>query len=632
MNAGLALYRRYEAYRAERDLFDCLRAYGETVEATPADHPDLARWRSQMSAPARELYLLTGNEADLALAVSFAAAGAHGTDDGGAWFNLGMALSLAHELEVLAGEDRNCGRAAEDAFRQAVLSERTAPWNRAAAAVRLARLSAGRADWEAADAAYGEALRLLPVLTGRDLGWDSRQRQLSRLAGLGVDAAAVALRRHDRARALLILEQARAVLIGQSVEQQHHVAAVRRVDEGLADEFEQLAELLGADTAAASEMNADLVTFADPAEARRALARRWNDVVDTIRRTVPGQERFLAPPEIGELLAACADGPVVVVNASRHRCDALVLRSNRIDVVPLPDSVWEEGNRCAERFLEATAANDDGTNGVIVKTLDWLWMQIAEPVLDALGPAVSRVWWIPAGVLSALPLHMAQSEDGLPGVLDRVVSSFAPTVRALTQARRRPTTRPESDLLVVAMPETPGHRSLPRAAQEAADIARHVDGRTTCLEDADAETVRDALMHAAWAHFVCHALANLVDPAAGALLFARGRLAVREIAALPRLDRYLAYLSACSTAKGAGLLADEAMHLASAFLLIGFRSVVGTLWQVEDDAARRVADDFHSALRKGKEPAVALHEAVVSLRAAYPRMPALWAGFAYFGP
>lgn len=250
MNAGLALYRRYEAYRAEGDLFDCLRAYGETVEATPADHPDLARWRSQMSAPARELYLLTGDEADLDLAVSSAAAGAHGTDDGGAWFNLGMALSLAHERDVLASEDRNCGRAAEDAFRQAVLSERTAPWNRAAAAVRLARLSAGRADWEAADAAYGEALRLLPVLTGRDLGWDSRQRQLSHLAGLGVDAAAVALRQHDRARALLILEQARGVLIGQSVEQQHDVAAVRRVDEGLADEFERLAGLLGADTAA----------------------------------------------------------------------------------------------------------------------------------------------------------------------------------------------------------------------------------------------------------------------------------------------------------------------------------------------------------------------------------------------
>jgi CHAT domain-containing protein len=635
MNLGLALYRRFEAYGIESDLRECLRSYAETVEATPSTHPDRDRWLSQLSAPLREFYLLTGADEDLTAAIASAAEAVRGAGDGGAWFNLGMALSLLYEREKLNERDTDAGRAAEGAFAQAVMLDGTAPWIRAAAAVRLARLSGERGTWAIADAAYGEALNLLPVLTSRQLGWDSRQRQLARLAGLGADAAAVAVQLGDKERAVLILEQARGILIGQSIEQQQDVAAIRQVDERLADEFLRLSELLAADTEAASEVNADLTTFADPTAARRDLATRWEAVIETIRRTVTGQERFLAPPEIGDLLTVSADGPVVIVNLSRHRCDAVILRDNDIEIIPLSESAWREGGLLAEKYLAATAVNDEGTNEVVRDTLDWLWKIIADPVIEKLSPSVQRVWWMPTGVLSALPLHAAQSkEDGGPAVMDRVVSSTTTTLRALVDARSRPAEKPDAETLIVAMSETPGHKPLFRAAQEVEDVAGHVGGRVRTLKDGNASSlaVRDGLRTAVWAHLVCHAISNLVNPQSGALLLAHGRLTVRDIAALPRRHRYLAYVSACTTAQSGGLLVDEAMHLASAFQLIGFRTVIGTLWQVDDDAARQVANSYYSQLSSGQEPAVALHNAVRDLRNQYPQGPALWAGFVHFGP
>jgi hypothetical protein len=51
------------------------------------------------------------------------------------------------------------------------------------------------------------------------------------------------------------------------------------------------------------------------------------------------------------------------------------------------------------------------------------------------------MWWVPTGNLSYLPLHAAGRDDEC--VLDRVVSSYTPTVRSLLasgSARRGATT------------------------------------------------------------------------------------------------------------------------------------------------------------------------------------------------
>jgi CHAT domain-containing protein len=62
-------------------------------------------------------------------------------------------------------------------------------------------------------------------------------------------------------------------------------------------------------------------------------------------------------------------------------------------------------------------------------------------------------------------------------------------------------------------------------------------------------------------------------------------LTVKELVAkkLHQNPPFLAYLSACSTAKNqAEVLQDEGLHLMAACQLAGFQHVIGSLWAVSD--------------------------------------------------
>jgi CHAT domain-containing protein len=106
-----------------------------------------------------------------------------------------------------------------------------------------------------------------------------------------------------------------------------------------------------------------------------------------------------------------------------------------------------------------------------------------------------------------------------------------------------------------------------------------------------------------------------------------------------RLDRaQLAYLSSCSTAlTGTAELADEAIHLTTAFQLAGYPHVIGTMWVIGDRSATMVADAFYGylATRLGNidttRAADALHHAIRAMRDRFPEDPFLWAGYLHAG-
>jgi hypothetical protein len=103
------------------------------------------------------------------------------------------------------------------------------------------------------------------------------------------------------------------------------------------------------------------------------------------------------------------------------------------------------------------------------------------------------------GLLSFLPLHAAGHHetrfDPVPAtVIDRAVSSYTPTIRALLHARRTRTIRSEdragpigvkNRMLAVAMPHTPGVSDLPGAQTEVAGLQRRFPGEVTVLTGAN---------------------------------------------------------------------------------------------------------------------------------------------------
>ncbi|WP_157520858.1 CHAT domain-containing protein [Herbidospora daliensis] len=517
------------------------------------------------------------------------------------------------------------GRATEADAREAVeiltrgaRDEGSAPQHRIEAYRALAYAHAGLGDHPAALDAMDRAVALFPAVAPWRLAREGRTRALGRHGELASEAAAAALDAGDPGRALTYLEQARVLLLGEALRMR---SDLHDLDPGDAAEFLRIRDLLTAET----EEKPGHLPLLDSSGERLRLSRAFDDLLARIRRDHPG---FLVPPRLDGLLAQAAEGPIVLVSASAWRGDALIATPEGVRHVPLPGLRHDDAVRWA-RGLDADSAP---ANTFLFPLLSWLWDTVAGPVLAALDPAPgSRLWWCPAGALASLPLHAAGRHlEGGPRVGDRVVSSYTATVRALGHARTR---RPGvGGALIVAVPEADGHVPLPGTVRELEKVAGHL-GRAGIPVGTPtrAAAILEALPASSVVHVAAHASAD-AQPWNGGVQLAGERLTVGEIARLDLSGAGLAYLSACETGVTRLGLADEAVHLAGAFQVAGFPQVVGSLWQVKDRIAARVADRvYDTALPDLGRVPHALHAAVERIREDYPSSPALWAAFTHHG-
>ena len=139
-------------------------------------------------------------------------------------------------------------------------------------------------------------------------------------------------------------------------------------------------------------------------------------------------------------------------------------------------------------------------------------------------------------------------------------------------------------------------------------------------------------------HLAAHAVANEVEPDRAALVLAAGNRdedglwQAREIRRT-RLNADVIVLSACET--GVGRLQGEegVMNLARTFLSSGAKSVVASLWSVEDRSTATIMESFYEHLAAGLSVSEALRQAQLDFMKDYGPMakPSLWAGFEVIG-
>ncbi|MEU5952536.1 CHAT domain-containing protein [Streptomyces sp. NPDC047525] len=578
--------------------------------------------------------------------------------------------NLGKILRVLStGRGRRAALAeAADVFREAALEPRCAPSERLDAARSWGDTSAELGDWDRALDGYVVAVDLLHSVAPRHLVRDDQELLLGRTVGLGAAAAACAVRCGRPQLAVGLLEQARGVLLSHAFDADSDLTRLRETAPDLADRFEELRDALDTATEGRDPLGAEFLgegplhtsrAYDAQADRRQQLAAEWRELTDRIRAAHPelGLLRPVREWHEHELRATAAAGPVVLVNVSPHGSDALVVSEHSIDTVPLPGLTPEATTAHRKAFQDALERVEaPGTSRkqslraqhVVRDTLAWLWQVVTGPVLDHLafratptGP-LPRVWWSPAGALGTMPLHAAAPVDGASGALDRAISSYTPNLRALHHARQRAARPAGTGALVVAVGEATGFPPLPAAHREAEHLAGLLPG-PEMLTGASAthSAVVSALHRHAYAHFACHAVGDLERPSGSRLVLhdhTERPLTVRDLARLRLPSVRLVYLSACDTLRTSPELADEAVHIVSAFQIAGFPHVVGSLWHVDDTIGARVAQDVYEALSKGggaldvDRTAEALHSTVRALRDTYPQTPSLWACQVHAGP
>jgi CHAT domain-containing protein len=140
-------------------------------------------------------------------------------------------------------------------------------------------------------------------------------------------------------------------------------------------------------------------------------------------------------------------------------------------------------------------------------------------------------------------------------------------------------------------------------------------------------------------HLAVHGFADSIFPDRAALVLLTDRVAgddgflqSSEVADL-RFNADLIVLSACETAVGALEGEEGIANLSRAFLLAGARTVISTLWQVDDDASLFLMKHFYAHLAAHKTPAFALTAAKRDFLRTFgsKTVPFEWAAFGVEG-
>ncbi|TFK16796.1 hypothetical protein FA15DRAFT_661907 [Coprinopsis marcescibilis] len=335
------------------------------------------------------------------------------------------------------------------------------------------------------------------------------------------------------------------------------------------------------------------------------LAKEWDNVLDTIRSTVPGFENFLLPPSCSTLLQNLPDsGWVIVINVHEDRSDALALRAglDKPIHIELPSFSPEKADKLRQsltkhlvgsklRMREVIVDEDDergckpvgSRKGTVIRdVLAYLWKEVVKPILDALGlSSPRRRFWIIRGTTKEV--RAIQMQVATTGVRQCILEGAAATVE---------------------------------------DGLKEME-KYSCV------------------HLACHAIQNKVEPLQSGFYFHDGALSLSRIIKKDLKHADLAFLSACQTSAGEEKLSEEAVHLAGGMLAAGYRGVVATMWSVRDQQAPQVAEDFYEYLLaeggtgiNGSRASYALHHAIQKLRTRCDNSESsllTWVPYVHFG-
>jgi tetratricopeptide (TPR) repeat protein len=619
---GIKLARKFTTTNDMKDLDDGIQSLREAVDNTPKSHPYRAIFLHSLANVLIQKGSETfdGDGVDEWISVAKEALQAtpeSHPDRGELLYGLGLGLLAAHATgKTLTGIDE-----AIPCFEAAIKQSNAPPLCRIQACMCLLPICHDRQrSLDAAKLVVG----LIPRIIPRQQDNSDRQSSLAELAGFTSDAVAVAIQAGQVVDALELLEQGQGLLGASAEQMQTDIVDLEKAHPEYAAEFDRLRKEINRPVD--PDISATQTTALREGLALRLYdaGREFDELVEKIRK-LPNFDTFLQTPGLDEMQDMTNRGPIIILNISVICCDAIIIMIDRIYTVPLVDLSRAD---IEEKVLSGERGSPDA--------LEWLWDTIVCPVLDRIGFSNTptgdnwpHVWWIPTGLLKQFPLHAAgyHRKRTKETTLDRVVSSYASSVKAMIQARkRRKSTRETNKAVLVAMETTPTLSRLAFANQEVEVV------KDACssigLEVVEPERRKAALVEqlrqCKFFHFAGHGCTDPQDPLRSYLCLedvVTNPLRVGGLLDLNLKDQppFLAYLSACGTGRiQQEQFMDESVHLISAFQLAGFQHVIGTLWEVNDRVCVDIAKVVYGGIKDGqmsdRSVAWGLHEASRRLR------------------
>ncbi|HEX7735115.1 MAG TPA: CHAT domain-containing tetratricopeptide repeat protein [Ktedonobacteraceae bacterium] len=266
----------------------------------------------------------------------------------------------------------------------------------------------------------------------------------------------------------------------------------------------------------------------------------------------------------------------------------------------------------------------------ILRLLQKLYRLLIAPVETYLPDTITHLTIVPYGLLHQLPFHALH--DGSRFLIERFEMSYLPasTVQTYFHQHRLDDVEEKPAHVAPLVFGYSGNGSLQYCINEARTVAELLDGRCYLEQDATIVQLSKQAPGSPVIHIATHGRARLDAPNFSSILLADGQLNAIDAFHLPLQACELVTLSGCETGVSLSGGGDEQLGLGRAFLAAGARSLLISLWPVEDYATSELMRVFYLNLLYGASKMQALRAAQCSLLHRYHH-PYFWAAFRLVG-
>lgn len=343
-------------------------------------------------------------------------------------------------------------------------------------------------------------------------------------------------------------------------------------------------------------------------DALTAPQPRPDDDLEKLHERVRKAE--LAYPNLARQLARMLLEPIALGNAKR----ILIVPDGPLQYVP---------------FAALPLANAHGSNLLLVNRYETVMLPSVSALSTLRKQAASR--FPPPSLAAIFADPVFESDD------PRVTHQDGPG---------QTTPRQENRTLRAALRDIKGSQYIPRLAgsgDEAAKIRQSLGGEDLLVVDGFKATrdyvLKTPLNRYHIIHFATHGIIDPVHPEMSGLVLSllnrkgrrqNGYLHLGDIYHL-KLSADLVVLSACNSGLGKDLNSEGIIGLPRAFLYAGAKSVMASLWKVEDNAAAEFMKSFYSGIRAREGPSAALRNAQLHMLRTDWAKPFYWAAFVLQG-
>jgi len=150
------------------------------------------------------------------------------------------------------------------------------------------------------------------------------------------------------------------------------------------------------------------IALEDEARTHIMLAQDWNQLLKEIR-SIPGFSNFLQPRQASSIMKDLpGEGPIILINIHRERCDALALIKgcDKPLHIPLEHLTYKDASKLKDRLRKYLVSGnylmrdadrgprefrDPEEKGGLHDILQELWLRVVKPILDALSYSVRPI-------------------------------------------------------------------------------------------------------------------------------------------------------------------------------------------------------------------------------------------------